>query len=93
MEIKIDWAMFGNRVKILGTDISTAVLERAKKGEYNEIEMERGISIERKQRFFEPTRNGKMKLKDTERSRVAFQSFNLLSSFVLLGKFDIIFFP
>ena len=88
---KISWSVFGNNVKILGTDIASSVLERAKTGEYNELEMERGISKERRQRFFEQLNNGKMRLNHTEQARVSFQPFNLLSSFALLGKFDIIF--
>lgn len=88
---KIGWSIFGNNVKILGTDIASSVLERAKSGEYNEIEMERGISKERRNRFFEQLNTGKIRLKNIERSRVVFQPFNLLSSFAILGKFDIIF--
>lgn len=88
---KISWSMFGNNVKILGTDISATVLERAKTAEYNELEMDRGISVARRHRFFEQLDTGKIRLKSTERARVSFQLFNLLSNFSGLGKFDIIF--
>ena len=88
---KISWMPFANIVKILGTDISAAVLERAKKGEYTYIEIERGLSPERKKKFFEYLSNGRYKLRDIELARVAFQQFNLLSSFMPFGKFDVIF--
>ena len=82
---------FSKNVEILGTDISQYTIERAKLGEYDEIEMSRGMSEERKARFFERTANGCMRIKEKEHSRITFRVFNLLSSYVLLGKFDIIF--
>lgn len=88
---RISWTPFANMVKILATDIATIVLERAKNREYSSLEMDRGISDERRQRFFERKSSACYKLKDLEYSRVSFQQFNLLANYAMLGKFDIIF--
>jgi chemotaxis protein methyltransferase CheR len=88
---KITWGPFANIVKIFATDISSSVLGIAKKGEYGALEMERGLSPERKIKFFEQLKTGKYRLNNNESSRVVFQQFNLLSNFIFPSKFDVIF--
>lgn len=81
---------FTRGLDILGTDISRKSLEIARSAEYDEIAMARGMSPERKQKYFRETANG-MLLADNIKNRVRFQEFNLLNSYSLLGRFDIIF--
>lgn len=80
----------GWRVEILGTDISTAVLEKAKAGLYTQFEVQRGLPIQRLVRYF--TQEGESwRLDASIRAMVQFRQFNLLDDFGPLGPFDIVF--
>jgi chemotaxis protein methyltransferase CheR len=78
-------------VSIVGTDISTSMLESCKLGEYDNLALGRGLSPERRRTFFENSSGGKMKIKDNVKKLVSFRSQNLMESYALLGKFDIVF--
>lgn len=78
-------------IQIIGTDISNRVLEQSKLAEYDNLSLARGLSEERKRRFFEPADNNKLRVKKEVRDLVSFRHLNLLDSYSLLGKFDIIF--
>lgn len=78
-------------VQILGTDISPAVLKEAKEARYDSLAMARGLSPERKQRFFTALPSGHYEVKPEIRQRVSFRPLNLLQSYSLMGKHDIIF--
>ena len=78
-------------VEILATDISVTRLEYCKAADYDELALARGLSPERRRQFFEPSEKGKLKVKQSVRQNVTFRSFNLLDSYALLGKFDVIF--
>ncbi len=81
-----------SRIEIVGTDISTTVVAEAKKGCYDSLSMARGLSPERKNRFFKPLPGGESwELREDLRKRVAFRELNLMSSYTLLGKFDVVF--
>lgn len=82
---------FPQGVQILGTDISNTMLEHCKNAEYDGLALARGLSVERRNKFFENTSNGMMRVKDVVRRNVSFRHLNLLDSYTLLGKFDIIF--
>lgn len=77
-------------VQIVATDISPAILKDAKDARYDAMALARGINPERKQRFFSPQGN-QWEVNAEIRARVRFLSLNLLQSFALLGRFDIIF--
>ncbi|MDA3876925.1 MAG: protein-glutamate O-methyltransferase CheR [Halothiobacillus sp.] len=77
-------------VEIVGTDLSSRVLEQAKSGIYDELSLGRGLSDARRRQFFEPVERG-WQLKPELRRRVRFQVANLLDSVSGLGRFDIIF--
>jgi len=79
-----------NGVQILATDISPTVLEQARKGVYEGVAVARGLSEERKRRFFTQTGEG-WRVKDDIRGRVSFRELNLMQSYAALGKFDIIY--
>ena len=78
-------------VQIIGTDISTTMLEHCKYGQYDSLALSRGLSAERKRQFFEPGDNGMSKVKDNVKKLVSFRHLNLLNSYSLMGRFDIVF--
>ncbi len=78
-------------VKVTGTDISTTMLEHCKYGHYDSLALGRGLSAERKRKFFENGDNGMMKVNDQVKRMVTFRPLNLLTSYSALGKFDIVF--
>lgn len=78
-------------VQIVGTDISASMLNQCKEGIYDNLALARGLSVERKRQFFEACDGNKMRVTDRVKKLVSFRAFNLLDSYSLLGKFDIIF--
>jgi len=82
--------VFNADVQIIATDISPAVLQAAKAGRYDELSMARGLSPERKKRYFQP-HGQQWEVSPLIRSRVQFRDLNLLQSYALLGRFDVIF--
>jgi len=77
-------------VQIIATDISPAILQTAEKGRYDDMSMARGLSPERKKKYFKETPNY-WQINPTISSRVQCKPLNLLQSYSLLGRFDIIF--
>jgi chemotaxis protein methyltransferase CheR len=77
-------------VQIVGTDISTAVLKEARDASYDSMAIARGLSEERRQRFF-VQKGDRWELRPEIRARASFREFNLLDSYSLLGRFDIVF--
>ncbi len=78
-------------IQIVATDISTRVLKSAAAAEFDRMSMSRGLSDERKQRYFTSATDDTYLLSDKIKNRVRFQNLNLLDSYAMLGKFDIIF--
>jgi chemotaxis protein methyltransferase CheR len=80
----------GWQLSILATDLSTAMLERAKTASYRQLEVNRGLSSQQLLKFFE--RSGMdWRLKPEIRSMVQFQPLNLTSPFAGLPHFDVVF--
>ncbi|KYN26058.1 chemotaxis protein CheR [Vibrio cidicii] len=78
-------------VSITATDISASMLDMCRAGIYDNLALGRGLSPERRRTFFEDTGDGRMKVKDNVKRLVNFRPQNLMDSYALLGKFDIIF--
>ncbi|MFT5879793.1 MAG: chemotaxis protein methyltransferase CheR [Moritella sp.] len=78
-------------LQILGTDISPTMIDHCKAGIYDKLALGRGLSDERKRQFFTQLPDGKMKVNDPVKQLTSFREINLLESYALLGKFDIIF--
>ncbi len=76
--------------RIVGTDISTTMLRDANEASYDRMAMARGLSEERKSRFF-VKKDDRWQVKPEIRSRVSFRELNLTQSYAALGKFDIVF--
>ncbi|QTA90482.1 CheR family methyltransferase [Desulfonema magnum] len=75
---------------ILATDISSEVLSRAIVGEYGEMELRRGLSSERVEKYFGKV-GGRWLINSSIRSMVEFRQMNLMNTFTVLGGFDVIF--
>jgi chemotaxis protein methyltransferase CheR len=76
---------------IVGTDISNTMLDICKNGEYDALALSRGLSAERKNKFFADSGHGMMQINADVKRMVNFRHLNLLDNYHLLGKFDIIF--
>jgi len=62
-----------------------------KNAEYDSLALARGLSAERRQKFFQDSGNGMAKVVEPVRRMVNFRHLNLLDSYSLMGKFDVIF--
>ncbi len=80
------------QTQIIGTDLSPEMLSTCKLGQYDVHALSRGLSAERKSKFFKPTRNPNlMQIDPRVKSMVEFRPMNLLGSYALMGRFDVIF--
>lgn len=77
-------------VQIVGTDISTAIVNDARAATYDHLSVGRGLSPERRDRYF-MRKDDRWQVRPEIRARASFREFNLLDSYSLLGRFDIIF--
>ncbi|OOV88508.1 CheR family methyltransferase [Oceanospirillum linum] len=77
--------------RIVATDISSTVLNSARSGEYEMLALGRGLSQDRLTKFFLQTGDGRWAVKAPIKQRVDFRPMNLLHSYSMLGKFDIVF--
>lgn len=79
----------GWTVEILGTDLSKAMVERARAGAYSQFEVQRGMPPAMLARHF--TRDGDKWIASTAlRSMLRFRTFNLLDDPSPLGTFDVV---
>jgi len=83
-------AIANDAIEIVGTDISSDILELAKSGIYDDASMARGLSEERKKRFFKSLEN-KWEINPDIKRRISFREMNLMQSYALLGRFDVVF--
>lgn len=77
-------------VRLLGTDISDNVIAKASYGKYNKLEIERGMTQGRLDKFFVKDDN-LWKIRDEIRAMATFKMMNLLEPIYFPYKFDIIF--
>jgi chemotaxis protein methyltransferase CheR len=77
-------------IRILGTDISNKVVAHASYGEYNRLELERGLPAETLARHFTVS-GDRRKVRDEIRALATFRTMNLLEPFSFPNPFDIIF--
>src|SRR5690606_23489066 len=80
----------GWNVEILATDLSAEILDKAKKGEYSQFEVQRGLPIQMLMKYFTQV-GDRWQIKDDILKMVTFKPVNLLDNFAEFGKFDIIF--
>jgi len=79
-----------NDIEIVATDISSSILNEARKGVYSGLSAGRGLDEEQRRRYFLPHADG-YEVKPEMKKRIRFQEFNLTRDFASLGRFDIIF--
>lgn len=77
-------------LEILGSDVSRDALENARKGEYSDLEISRGLEQKHLGAYFERSRNG-WQVSESLRRKCRFEQRNLLKPFNTVGKFDVIF--
>ena len=78
-------------VQIVATDLSSIVLDQARRGEYDRLSVMRGMSDERLKRYFDNPNDRLWRVKPSVRDRIEFRAWNLLDSYSGLGKFDAVF--
>ncbi len=78
-------------LEIVATDLSSKVLENARNGEYDRLSIARGLSEQRLKTYFDQPDTDTWRVKNTVKQRISFKPLNLQESFVLLGRFDIVF--
>jgi chemotaxis protein methyltransferase CheR len=76
-------------IEIIGTDLSRAMLDQARSGSYSDIEIRRGVSEERRRRFFRSD-GRRWKLDDKVQSLVRFQPLNLCTDSAPFSDVDLI---
>lgn len=79
----------GWTIDILGTDVSTGCIDRARNGTYSQFEVQRGLGINQTIRWFEESADGWRAVEELRRP-VRFQVHNLLEQAPHPGGFDII---
>ncbi|MBF0239170.1 MAG: protein-glutamate O-methyltransferase CheR [SAR324 cluster bacterium] len=75
-----------NRFMVVGTDIANGVLNAAREGIYDEFNIKRGLSMQRRDNYFSPTDKGRWQVKEELRKRVMFRQINLMDSFMEQNK-------
>lgn len=75
---------------ILATDISSMVLSKAIAGQYTDMEVNRGLSPERRDKYFKKEGNF-WNIDGLFQSMVDFRRINITEPFAMLGGFDVIF--
>lgn len=84
-------ALASTRIHIHGTDLSGTMVERAKTGIYSQFEVQRGLPIQYLLKYFNKLDNNRWQLKDELKTKVSFQTGNLLEPFAQTKKYDAIF--
>ncbi len=77
-------------IQIIGTDISATMLREANAALYDNMSLARGMSDERRQRYF-IQRGDKWEVRPEIKQRASFREMNLLNSYSPLGRFDMVF--
>ncbi len=77
--------------EIIATDLSSRVLDKARLGIYQDIELKRGLPNDKLKRYFSEVDNSNWQINKNLRNSVRFQALNLLNTPYTNGKFDVIF--
>ena len=78
------------RIEIVATDIAQKILDRAKTGEYSQLEVQRGLPAKELVLHFEKTAIG-FRVKPELQRMIRWKQLNLFDDFRGLGQFDIVF--
>ena len=80
----------GWKIEIVGTDLSTEILNRAKEGMYSQFEVQRGLPITMLVKYFSQI-GDRWQINAKMRGMVQYKEFNLLQDPMPLGRFDVVF--
>ena len=80
----------GWKIEIVGTDLSTEILNRAKEGMYSQFEVQRGLPITMLVKNFAQI-GDRWQINAKMRGMVQYREFNLLQDPMPLGRFDVVF--
>jgi chemotaxis protein methyltransferase CheR len=80
----------GWQIEILATDLSTEVLDRARRGLYSQSEVQRGLPVKLLIKYFAQAAD-LWQVAPEIRAMVKFRRLNLVADFSALGIFDVIF--
>lgn len=78
------------RLQLIASDFSSKILARARKGRYNQLEVNRGLGENLLRRYFQQQDN-EWQIDENIRSLVEFRQLNLIHSWPSLPAMDIIF--
>jgi chemotaxis protein methyltransferase CheR len=78
------------RIRIIATDISEAVLARAREGIFSDLETHRGLSPSMLQKYFRPLQ-GKWSISQDCRRLVEFRQLNLNGTWPMMPSCDVVF--
>ncbi|MDB5415835.1 MAG: protein-glutamate O-methyltransferase CheR [Rubritepida sp.] len=78
------------RVEVIGTDITTAVLDRARSGVFTQFEVQRGMPIRTLMKRF-TQEEARWRVRPEIAAPCRFEKYNLLGELRGLGRFDVIF--
>jgi chemotaxis protein methyltransferase CheR len=82
--------MPGWKFDIIGTDLSSEVVEKARVGIYNQFEVQRGLPVTMLVKFFKQD-GDKWQISEAIRNMVQFRNMNLLGDWGAMGTFDVVF--
>ena len=80
----------GWKIEIVGTDLSSEILNRAKEGMYSQFEVQRGLPITMLVKYFAQI-GDRWQINAKIRGMVQYREFNLLQEAAQLGRFDVVF--
>jgi chemotaxis protein methyltransferase CheR len=83
--------MMGRSFKILGTDISSAMVERAIEGKYNQFEVQRGLPTSSLIKYFDKKSENYWEIKSEIKNYCSFKYLNLLNDFSSINAVDLVF--
>jgi chemotaxis protein methyltransferase CheR len=83
-------AVAGWTIEIVGTDLSSDMVQRAREGRYSQLEVNRGLPAGQLVRYFERDGAG-WRVNAQLRSMARFSELNLMRPFGAMGRFDVVF--
>ncbi|MBO3459348.1 protein-glutamate O-methyltransferase CheR [Aetokthonos hydrillicola Thurmond2011] len=91
MLIREEFPILANwKLRLIASDFSVKVLTRARKGRYNQLEINRGLSQELRDKYFQQ-QGDEWEINEEIRQMVEFHQINLIQSWSFLPRMDVIF--
>ena len=86
----VDASMKARRFEIIGTDLTRAVLDRAKEGIFTQFEVQCGLPVRSLMKHFKQI-DGRWQASERLRGFTRFEQANLLQDVARFGRFDVVF--